>query len=131
MKAISVAVAMLLSSAACAAEIRPVVVELFTSQGCSSCPPADKLLGELAGRGDVVALGFHITYWDGAAWRDPFSRPESTARQQAYDRRLTSGQVYTPQMVIDGTIDEIGSDRAAVLAAIAAAKPVASAPVIF
>jgi len=114
MKAISVVVALLLSATASAAETRPVVVELFTSQGCSSCPPADRLLGELAKRGDVVALGFHITYWDGPAWRDPFSRPASTQRQQTYDNRLTGGQVYTPQMVVDGTIDVIGSDRLSV-----------------
>jgi hypothetical protein len=131
MKAILVLVALMLASAANAAETRPVVVELFTSQGCSSCPPADRLLGELARRGDVIALGFHITYWDGDSWRDPFSRTASTARQQTYDKRLTGGQVYTPQMVIEGTIDEIGSDRDAVLAAIDAAKPVAAPPVMF
>jgi hypothetical protein len=131
MKAISVVVALLLSLSASAAETRPVVVELFTSQGCSSCPPADKLLGELAKRRDVIALGFHITYWDGAAWRDPFSRPASTERQTAYDKRLTGGQIYTPQMVIDGTVDAIGSDRDAVLAAIGAARPVAAAQVTF
>jgi hypothetical protein len=134
MKASSVVVALLLSLspiAASAAEVRPVVVELFTSQGCSSCPPADKLLGELAKRRDVIALGFHITYWDGAAWRDPFSHPASTERQTAYDKRLTGGQIYTPQMVIDGTVDAIGSDRDAVLAAIGAAKPETIAPVVF
>src|SRR5216684_1673577 len=60
------------------ADPRPVVVELFTSQGCSSCPPADALLGELARRGDVLALGFHISYWDGLGWKDPFSRQSST-----------------------------------------------------
>src|SRR5580692_5861470 len=111
MKAISVLLALLLSSVAAFAETRPVVVELFTSQGCSSCPPADKLLGELAQRGDVIALGYHITYWDGAQWRDPLSRPESTERQQAYDQALTRGQIYTPQMVVEGTEDVVGSDR--------------------
>jgi hypothetical protein len=130
MKAISLLIALFFATAA-AAETRPVVVELFTSQGCSSCPPADKLLGELAKRNDVIALGFHITYWDGATWRDPFSRPQSTERQVAYDRRLTGGQVYTPQMVIDGTADVVGSDRVAVLAAINAVKPTAVAPVSF
>jgi len=122
---------MMLATAAFAAEARPVVVELFTSQGCSSCAPADKLLGELAMRSDIIALGFHITYWDGAAWRDPFSLSQSTERQAAYDRHLTGGQVYTPQMVVDGTADVIGSDRGAVLAAIDAAKPIAVAPVTF
>jgi hypothetical protein len=122
---------MLLATAASAGETRPIVVELFTSQGCSSCPPADALLGELAKRRDVVALGFHITYWDGAAWRDPLSRRESTERQTAYDERLTRGQAYTPQMVIDGTEDVIGSDHGAVLAALDQAKPTAVAPVAF
>ena len=123
---------LLLSAAgANAGESRPVVVELFTSQGCSSCPPADALLGELAQRRDVVALGFHITYWNGAAWRDPLSRPESTERQQAYDGHLTRGQIYTPQMVIDGTGDVIGSDRDLVLAAIDKARPVAATAVTF
>jgi hypothetical protein len=131
MKAVFVILALVLSSAAGAAETRPVVVELFTSQGCSSCPPADRLLGELARRKDIVALGFHITYWDGAAWRDPLSRQQSTDRQIAYDRHLTGGQIYTPQMIVDGTTDLVGSDRQAALAAIDKAKPEAVAPVHF
>jgi hypothetical protein len=131
MKAIFVSVALLLSSVAALAGTRPIVVELFTSQGCSSCPPADKLLGELAQRGDVIALGYHITYWDGAQWRDPLSRPESTERQQAYDGHLTGGQIYTPQMVVEGTEDVVGSDRSLVLAAVDKAKPVAAATVTF
>lgn len=131
MKAIVLLIAIVFAAGTATAQTRPVVVELFTSQGCSSCPPADRLLGDLAKRSDVIALGFHITYWDNTAWRDPFSRPESTQRQVTYDRRLTGGQVYTPQMVIDGTTDVTGSDRAAVLAAIAAAKPVAATPVTF
>jgi hypothetical protein len=122
---------MVLAPAAWAGETRPVVVELFTSQSCSSCPPADALLGELAKRHDVIALGFHITYWDGASWRDPFARKESTDRQIAYDQRLTSGQIYTPQMIIEGTDDVIGSDRRAVLAALDKVKPVAAATVSF
>jgi len=107
------------------------VVELFTSQGCSSCPPADALLGELAGRPDVVALGFHISYWNGLGWKDPLSIESSTERQKAYAWRLDGGQVYTPQIIIDGTREIVGSDRAAVLAALAAAKPAAIAPVHF
>src|SRR5215813_833580 len=85
-------VPLLFAATAHAGESRPVVVELFTSQGCSSCPPADALLGELAKRRDVVALGYHVTYWDGTAWRDPLSRRESTERQQSYDDHLTRGQ---------------------------------------
>src|SRR5215211_5080604 len=64
------------------------VIELFTSQGCSSCPPADKLLGELARRGDVLALGFHISYWDNLGWKDPLSSPASTDRQRAYAQQF-------------------------------------------
>jgi hypothetical protein len=112
------------------ADPRPVVVELFTSQGCSSCPPADALLGELARRGDVVALGFHISYWDSLGWKDPLSNQGSTDRQKAYARSFDS-RVYTPQMVVDGTSEMIGSDRAAVLAALGAARPEAIATVSF
>jgi hypothetical protein len=131
MKAIFVLLTLLSPSLAAAAETRPVVVELFTSQSCSSCPPADALLGELAKRNNVIALGFHITYWDGAQWRDPFARQESTDRQIAYDKRLTGGQIYTPQMVIDGTEDVIGSDRGAILTALDKAKPATITAVTF
>ena len=113
------------------ADPRPVVVELFTSQACSSCPPADALLGELARRPDVLALGFHITYWNGTGWTDPLSTPAATARQEAYARRFNAGQVYTPETVVDGTRDMVGSDRRTVMAAIAAAKRDAGAPVSF
>ncbi len=99
----------------------PVVVELFTSQGCSSCPPAEAFLSELVRtRADVLALSFHVTYWNDLGWRDPFSLAAATARQRAYAKLLPS-EVYTPQMVVDGTRDVVGSDRAGVLAAIAAA----------
>ena len=115
------------------ADQRPVVIELFTSQGCSSCPPADALLGELARRSDVVALGFHISYWDSPGWKDPLSNQGSTDRQKAYARGF-GGRVYTPQMVVDGTREMIGSDRAAALTALGKvreARPEASAPVSF
>ena len=124
-------VAAMLSSAAGAAETRPVVVELFTSQSCSSCPPADALLDELSRRPGVLALGFHVTYCNNTGCKDTLSRPESTERQRDYDRHRTGGQMYTPQMVIDGSVDAIGSERAAVLAAIAAAKAEVAAPVAF
>ena len=112
------------------AETRPIVVELFTSQGCSSCPPADALLRELAGRADVIALGFHISYWDRLGWKDPLSNEASTDRQKAYASRL-SGRVYTPQLVVEGTNEMIGSDRASVAAALRNARPDAVAPVSF
>src|SRR5712691_6245419 len=90
-----------------AGEPRPAVVELFTSQGCSSCPPADALLGELARRSGVLALGFHISYWDRLGWKDPLSRPNSTERQRLYAKRLSRGQVYTPQIVVAGVTEMV------------------------
>jgi hypothetical protein len=101
---------------------RPVVVELFTSQGCSSCPPADALLGELARRKDVVALAFHVDYWDYIGWRDPFASPAATERQRDYARALGLRMVYTPQIVVGGRGDAVGSDREAVQTLIAAAS---------
>jgi hypothetical protein len=98
----------------------PVVVELFTSQGCSSCPPADALLGELAQRPDVVALAFHVDYWDYIGWKDPFASPATTARQRQYAATLGLRMIYTPQMVVDGRIDVVGSHRAEVTSAIEA-----------
>ncbi|WP_395676943.1 DUF1223 domain-containing protein [Inquilinus sp.] len=101
---------------------RPVVVELFTSQGCSSCPPADALLSTLADRPEVLALAFHVDYWNRLGWTDPFSGPWATARQTAYAAQMGSSQIYTPQAVIDGRSDVVGSDRAAMESAIAAAR---------
>ena len=114
---------LVLISSPASAEARPVVVELFTSQGCSSCPPADALLGELARHDDVIALGFHISYWDGLAWKDPFSSQSSTDRQRAYGRLFDLGQVYTPQMVVDGIREMVGPDRPKVEAALLDARP--------
>ena len=87
----------------------PVVVELFTSQGCSSCPPADAYLGELARKPGVLALGFHIDYWNYIGWTDPYSLPLAAERQRAYGQRLGLHYVYTPQMVIDGSGEGVGS----------------------
>jgi hypothetical protein len=101
------------------------VVELFTSQGCSSCPPADALLGELAANRDILALSEHVDYWDHLGWRDPFAQARFTQRQRAYARRLDLRHVYTPQMVINGAVDVPGSRRGAVLGAIASAPKLA------
>jgi len=92
----------------------PVVVELFTSQGCSSCPPADSFLNDLSRRDDVIALSLHVDYWDYIGWEDPFATPESTNRQRRYAPVLAERSVYTPQMVIDGAAHEVGSKRKAV-----------------
>lgn len=109
---------------------RPAVVELFTSQGCSSCPPADAYVAELAQRRDVLALSFHVDYWDDLGWKDPFALGASTARQTAYSKTLRRSTVYTPQVVIDGTEDFVGADRRnidATLAAVRTGVPVAIA----
>src|SRR6266545_881299 len=105
-----------------------VVVELFTSQGCSSCPPADRLLTRLPGSIDgvlVLPLAFHVDYWDDLGWRDPFSSADWTARQKRYAAAIAGGHVYTPQLVVQGREDMVGSDRGAVEDAIrrAAARP--------
>jgi len=100
---------------------RPVVVELFTSQGCSSCPPADRFLTELAQRPDVLPLAFHVTYWNSLGWPDPFSMEAATQRQAQYGARFGDGS-YTPEMVVDGKKGLVGSDRDAAEAAIAAAQ---------
>ena len=109
---------------------RPVVVELFTSEGCSSCPPADAYLTELAGRRDVLPLAFHVTYWNSLGWRDPFSFEAATSRQADYAGKLGGGS-YTPEMVVDGRRGLVGSDRGSVASAIAASHGEAgeSAPV--
>jgi hypothetical protein len=101
---------------------RPIVVELFTSQGCSSCPPADALLAELASRSEVLALSFHVDYWDRLGWKDPFSSPAATERQEHYAELLRLATVYTPQMVVDGKWQAVGSDRAEVEDALVSAR---------
>ncbi len=108
----------LLLGCAASAEPMPVVVELFTSQGCSSCPPADRLLGELAKRPDTITLAYHIDYWDRLGWKDPFSLKAATSRQNGYAHALNLQTIYTPQMVIHGVTDVVGFNRPAVLAAL-------------
>lgn len=130
MKAVLSLLVILCASAAGAAETRPVVVELFTSQGCSACPPADALLDQLSHKDGVLALGFHIDYWDNLGWKDPFSSAEATARQRAYAARFDRGQQFTPQIVVDGREDMVGADREAVMGALRT-QPQAVAPVHF
>ncbi len=87
------------------------MVELFTSEGCSSCRPAESYLGELARRREVLALAYHVEYWDDLGWHDRFGLPEAAQRQRAYAKALGLSAVYTPQIVIDGQENFTGSDR--------------------
>lgn len=107
----------------------PVVVELFTSEGCSSCPPADKLLAELAmemqSDNRIHFLSHHVDYWDHIGWKDPYASKAATARQRAYAKAFGSSDVYTPQMVVGGTTGFVGSDKVKAREAIEAAKKVA------
>jgi len=112
----------LLFASVASAATRPVVVELYTSQGCSSCPAADALLKKLAADPSIIALSFHVHYWDNLGWKDPFSSELNTARQRAYQQILNLDSVFTPQVIVDGHISTVGSDEKAVTAAIAQAK---------
>jgi hypothetical protein len=98
---------------------QPVVVELFTSEGCSSCPPADALVGELAKKPGVIALSYHVDYWDDGGWKDRFSIPEATQRQRGYVRRLSRSGAFTPQIVVSGDTSLVGSNRSEVEKAVA------------
>jgi hypothetical protein len=107
----------LVATASAAAGTRSVI-ELFTSQGCSSCPPADALLAEYAGREDILALSFNVDYWDMLGWKDTLASHDNTERQRNYSLARGDGQVYTPQMVIDGRTHVVGSNRDAIDAAL-------------
>lgn len=104
----------------------PVVLELFTSEGCSSCPPADRVLADFAAQGSaagvpVIALSEHVDYWNSLGWRDPFSQAAFSRRQQHYARRFRLESVYTPQLVVDGALESTANDGRRVSDAIAAA----------
>jgi hypothetical protein len=106
-----------------AADKPPVVVELYQSQGCSSCPPADLNINAIADRPDVIALSFAVTYWDQLGWKDTFAKPAFTQRQWDYAHGFHRGEVATPQVVINGRSDIVGNDRRQLDAAIAKAPP--------
>ena len=119
LRAILTAVGLTTFAGAAAAQ-GPVVVELFTSQGCSNCPPVDALLGELAEHEDVIALALHVDYWDYIGWADTFADPAFAARQHGYARAAGSTVVYTPQLVIGGQAQMIGHQPMAVFGEIVA-----------
>ena len=98
----------------------PVVIELFTSQGCSDCPAADRIVAELAKRTDVLALSLPITYWDMLGWKDTFATEANTYRQKSYAKTMNRSGIYTPQLIVDGKLDVVGNQRDRVMSAIAA-----------
>lgn len=123
---IAIAVVLLMSSLAFA-QSGVAVVELFTSEGCSSCPPADELLKQIHDHAQqngepVYALAFHVDYWNRLGWIDRFSSPAFTQRQNEYAQRLHLDSIYTPQMIVNGTSEFVGSDKRQATAAIAAAR---------
>jgi hypothetical protein len=121
------ALALLAASGASAGPL--AVVELFTSQGCSSCPPADAAMRELSRRADVIALSIPVDYWDYLGWKDTLAKPAFSARQRAYASERGDRQVFTPQVVVNGTRVCVGSDAAALEHLIQAGRPGPSVPV--
>lgn len=111
-----------LTPATASAHPTPVVVELFTSQGCSSCLAADSYFGELVKRPDLIALAFHVDYWNYIGWADPFAKPWASMRQREYRESLKTRFVYTPQMVVNGSAETVGSNESTCDALIDAAK---------
>lgn len=130
-----VAIALTLSVGGVQAADRPVVLELFTSQSCSSCPPAEALIHQLRSTQPIagvklIALSEHVDYWDQLGWRDPYSSQQYTRRQQQYAAQVfRSSEVYTPQLVVDGYEQAVGSDTSAVMAAIHSAALAQTLPV--
>ena len=123
MKIIASLVALTLTIGPAFAAPRPVVVELFTSQACSDCPPADALLKRVQAEDpDVLVLDLHVTYWDGVPWKDPFSLQSATDRQNYYAALGDSSEVYTPEAVVDGEKQFVGSDSDTMAAAIEHAR---------
>ncbi len=121
MRRLAFAFAMMLGlqSAVAIADDNPVVVELFTSQGCSSCPPADALFKEMDASGDIIGLVWHVDYWDYIGWKDVFAKPDYTGRQKYYAHAMGEKMIYTPQMIFNGSEHAVGSDKSRVLQIVA------------
>jgi hypothetical protein len=129
--ALALAAAGAASSVALAADAsHPTVVELFQSQGCSSCPPANANVIALSGRPDILALSFQVTYWDQLGWKDTFGSPTSTARQWEYARALRHDNVWTPQVVINGRTDVVGIKKSDIEQAIVRVDRGATGPTV-
>jgi hypothetical protein len=111
MRIVCFACSMMLLAGTAGAQSSRTVVELYTSEGCSSCPPAEAQVGQLARQDGVIALAFHVDYWDSLGWKDRFELPVAVARQKQYAQRLHLASVYTPQLVIDGARDQVGGGK--------------------
>ncbi|MGB1236280.1 MAG: DUF1223 domain-containing protein [Planktomarina sp.] len=122
MRKLFLALATILAPLTAAAQDRPVVVELFTSQGCSSCPPADAILHELVKDPQIIPLALHVDYWDYIGWKDSFASPAFTKRQRTYASAQEERMVYTPQMMVNGMSHVVGSRRSEISALVQAAK---------
>jgi hypothetical protein len=108
----------------------PVVVELFQSQGCSSCPPANANVNALSQRADVLALSFSVTYWDSLGWKDTFAKSQFTDRQWQYARAMHQGNVYTPDVVVNGRVEGVGADRGEIEGLMSRANRAATGPAV-
>ncbi|MDB5368297.1 MAG: hypothetical protein JWM77_4224 [Rhodospirillales bacterium] len=122
MRTVAAALLVLLGLGSHARADTPVVVELFTSQGCSSCPPADAVLADLAERPGVITLAWHVDYWNRLGWRDPYASAEATNRQRAYRNALKLPNLYTPQTVVQGVHDIVGTQGVEINRAVDAAR---------
>ncbi len=127
---IAAAAALMAAPSLAADAAHPTVVELFQSQGCSSCPPANANLTAIAGRPDILALSFAVTYWDQLGWKDTFATPAYTARQWDYAKGLRHDNVFTPQVVVDGRRDGVGADTGQFRALVASADRGGSGPAL-
>jgi hypothetical protein len=130
LRLVSLFAATVLAGCSASAAPRPVVVELYQSQGCSSCPPANDNLAKAADRPDVIALNFAVTYWDGQGWKDTFAQPQFTARQWDYARTFRRDNVFTPEVVVNGRHDGVGAEPADFARLVGAVASDAAGPIV-